>query len=178
MIQTMIVNDRRHAILICDGCGLRIEKASHGLVIANQDGTVQFRHRHNINTACELPGEAWVTMIDFFDQMIHDLQEPDFKSIFALETGINLDGENEGKSAIEKGVAHLVPDTESDSVRIMRLWALCQLDYPTRKGSMGAVAAEQLRKIIGSEAFIALFQITGFCLAKPSRIDMLKLLKE
>lgn len=74
MIETRIVEDRRCPILICDGCGKQIEKANDGLVIESQDGKVEFRHRYNINSACDVPGEAWEEISTFFSQITNNLK--------------------------------------------------------------------------------------------------------
>lgn len=74
MIETKIFGALRCPILICDGCGLRIEKASDGLVIEWQNGAVEFRHKSHINPACDIPGEAWAPIEEFCFQFVSNLK--------------------------------------------------------------------------------------------------------
>jgi len=65
---------------------------------------------------------------------------------------------------------------ESDaplSTKIVRLWGAVQTYYGL---PLGERAGELLRHLIGnSEVYIALFQITGFCLGNPEKTDFIRL---
>jgi len=74
---------------------------------------------------------------------------------------------------VEEAVLRIVPRQEPKSMEIVKLWALFQLHYRGKKG-IAAEASRRLRALLGDDAFIALFQITGFCLGKPTRADYLR----
>ena len=74
MIRTMVSDRLRRPILTCDGCNKRIYMATDGLVIEKRNGAVEFRHKSHINPACDVPGEAWVSIEVFCFQLAHNLE--------------------------------------------------------------------------------------------------------
>ena len=69
---------------------------------------------------------------------------------------------------MENELDRLVPRDMAKSQKIVRLWAIIELNYPGEEG-IGQEASDRLRALIGNDAVIALFQITGFCLADPDK---------
>lgn len=54
------------------------------------------------------------------------------------------------------------------SAKVVKLWAYCQIDP---HGIVGEAAGDRLKDLIGTETVIALFQITGICLASSDGVS-------
>lgn len=81
-----------------------------------------------------------------------------------------------GMIMVEGDLERIAKSDTPLSTRIVRLWAAVQADYG---GPMGNLAAELLRELLGcNEVFIAIFQITGFCLASPGPPDFVRVVTE
>lgn len=73
MIEKMVLNGRKCYVIICDGCGLRIENATDGVVIMKLNAEVEFRHKPHINAACDVPGEAREEIGIFLNKLMDSL---------------------------------------------------------------------------------------------------------
>lgn len=78
---------------------------------------------------------------------------------------------------VDESMKRINPGTPLASRKIIRLWALGQIDYegdlPIRESS-----PYRLKAIIGEEFYIALGEITNFCLGKPTRHDYIRVIEE
>ena len=80
-----------------------------------------------------------------------------------------------GLRVMEGDVRRIADSDATVSSKVIKLWALTQIDGG---GKLTALAGEKIRDLIGGEALIALFQITGFCLANPTREVFIRIYEE